>query len=726
MEFRVLAFALAGFIVFIGNLWLSVIIYAKKKAQVNRQFSLFYLAVSVWSFGFFLQAVARNPLSEMFAIKVLLFGTILIPVFTLTSIYSLINKPISRKARIAIILVAAVFEIINIFTDLFARNPIPKFGLRCVFQAGPLYPLLCVYFAAIYVCVFQLYQYFKKTAGIERNRLKYMLLSFLVGFPAGTFGFLIGYNIDIYPLNPFTTYVILLGNFFVAYSIIKYRLMDIQLATVRAGIFVVVYAFILGIPIFIGHSLLGSVQFWYIPFVLGVFFAFVGPFIYNALWSKAEDVLLADQRQYQKILIQAAQGISKQHDLEKLIKLIVYLVRKSVKISFASLFLYDEKSKSFNLRAFRDHGKINPDSVFKEGHPFVSFIRTRAEPFLTEEMPDEVKDSFGKEYFHGLVIPSVFDKKVMGFMFLGEKLNKSVFSEDDINVFKILAQQSTLAIQNCIFMDEFRRSQDRLFTAEKLASIGGMADGVAHQMRNRLNQFSVVAEDQEYEIKEFKKKYSALIRKNPGLRKSLDYLSEGSQSILRNVKKTATMIQGVLDFANVDDKSKLFSEVSVRDVVETSVEAIKIKHQLKEFPIEADYGGDDRVYGVEIQLRESFFNILDNSYEAISEKVSRLEETEKKKFKPVISLKVVQKPKESLIQITDNGIGIKEENKFKIFSPFFTTKPSVISGTGIGLYVVKRMIEENHNGKIRFASKYGEGTTIFIDLPKRDAVNLTT
>ena len=69
------------------------------------------------------------------------------------------------------------------------------------------------------------------------------------------------------------------------------------------------------------------------------------------------------------------------------------------------------------------------------------------------------------------------------------------------------------------------------------------------------------------------------------------------------------------------------------------------------------------------------------------------------------------------IIIKDNGIGIKPENKAKIFSAFFTTKPSSKSGSGIGSYVARRMIVEAHNGDISFESKYGEGTVFTITLP---------
>ena len=84
---------------------------------------------------------------------------------------------------------------------------------------------------------------------------------------------------------------------------------------------------------------------------------------------------------------------------------------------------------------------------------------------------------------------------------------------------------------------------------------------------------------------------------------------------------------------------------------------------------------------------------------------------------PKIEISLTKKEKTDVFKISDNGIGIKEENMAKIFIPFFTTKSSSKSGTGIGMYIVKRMVEENHNGKVWFESTYMHGTDIIIELP---------
>jgi len=85
----------------------------------------------------------------------------------------------------------------------------------------------------------------------------------------------------------------------------------------------------------------------------------------------------------------------------------------------------------------------------------------------------------------------------------------------------------------------------------------------------------------------------------------------------------------------------------------------------------------------------------------------------------LIKLKLEETSTKYRIEISDNGSGIKDEAKSKIFAPFFTTKSSYKSGTGIGMYVVRRIVEENHKGRIWFESAHMQGTKFIIELPKK-------
>ncbi|MCM8774499.1 MAG: ATP-binding protein, partial [Candidatus Omnitrophica bacterium] len=133
----------------------------------------------------------------------------------------------------------------------------------------------------------------------------------------------------------------------------------------------------------------------------------------------------------------------------------------------------------------------------------------------------------------------------------------------------------------------------------------------------------------------------------------------------------------------------------------------------------------DNLYGIKVQITEVLYNLLDNAYEAIEAKYEGLKEEEKANYKGKIKIIVNGQIRGVIIEIRDNGIGIKGEDKLKIFAPFFTTKSSykplskIKSGTGIGMYVAKRLIEESHKGRIWFESEYNKGTTFYIELPKK-------
>ncbi|MDD3295768.1 MAG: ATP-binding protein [Candidatus Omnitrophica bacterium] len=502
--------------------------------------------------------------------------------------------------------------------------------------------------------------------------------------------------------------------------------MDIRIFISRAAAFLISYPFFLGVPFIFAYRMepvlfpLLGMNWWLVPTSLIVFFATLAPLAYGQIRSKMENAFLAEQKRYQKLLLQAASGMATEHDLNRLAKLIVYIVKKAVRIDFAAIFLDDKSNEIYRLKAYRDRGsKISKDMVFLYEHPLVQYLKKQKEPVLYEELPPELRESLGEFSKTSLIVPSGIEDNLLGFVFFGEKLNRQPYTNDDIDVFKILSHQAALAIENCLFMEESRQAQEKIFAAEKLASIGGIADGVAHQIKNRLNQFSVASGELRYEIKDFAQKHSELILKNPDLKKTFDYLAEIATSFLNNVKRTDGIVKGILNFARVEEKETFFSKFSLKEVIDVSTELLQIKHEISQVPLKLNLGSSDIIYGVKAQMTEVVYNMLDNAYEAIQDKVMRLEPEEKLKFSPEIKLRLLHEQSIDVIEISDNGIGVSKENERKIFAPFFTTKSSYKSGTGIGMYVVKRMVEENHKGKVWFESTHMKGIKFFVELPRK-------
>ncbi|MCX5782720.1 MAG: ATP-binding protein [Elusimicrobia bacterium] len=706
-------FAIAGLSCGITSLILGLVAIIYGKIKLHRILAFFNIAVAFWGFGGYLVGIATTNEAAIFGWKFAHIGGMFVSIL----FFHLVSTLCKKKNTVLLVFgysQAVIFNILSWFTYSFINHTRLTYN---IYYNDTTFLFGLAVFSYVFLVAWSFIELLMayKTAGAqERTKILYVIFGFMFGFLGGTSTFLPEFRIDsFYPAGNFG---IVIYCVIVTYAILRYRLLDMRVAITRTGIFVILYAIVLGVPFYIGYI----THSWILSTSFAAILATIGPIAYRVLQSRAENIILAEQRRYQKILIQAAEGMAREHDLKRLLNLIVHVVTRIVRIRFAAVFLYDQENKKYTLRAVRDHMKICIDLEIDEKTPFSEYIKKHRDPFLIEELPNGVGEMLKEKCDANLVVPSFMNEQPLGFLLLGEKLNTKTYSQDDIGVFKLLSQQTSMAIANCIFMEESKRSQERIFAAEKLAAIGGMADGVAHQIRNRLNHFSVVAGDQQFEIEEFKAKYSNLLNQNEDLRKSLDYLLEGAKSITDNVKKSAIMIEGILNFAKVDEKAKLFSEFSLKKVVDTSIEVVKTKHQLADFPLISDYGKNDKIYGVEVQIRECIYNVLDNAYEAIREKIENYlkEEAAIKSFKPEISLKFFQKANSYVIEISDNGIGIKEENKHKIFSPFFTTKPSVKSGTGIGMYVVKRMIEENHHGRAHFESKYGIGTKIFIEVPK--------
>jgi signal transduction histidine kinase len=113
--------------------------------------------------------------------------------------------------------------------------------------------------------------------------------------------------------------------------------------------------------------------------------------------------------------------------------------------------------------------------------------------------------------------------------------------------------------------------------------------------------------------------------------------------------------------------------------------------------------------------KEVFFNLIDNAYDAIKEKSASVNDNA---YRGKIVINAV-KGEGSVLQIAfeDNGIGIKEDDQNKLFTPFFTTKASSKKGSGLGLYVIQRIITQIHDGKIGFDSAHMTGTRFLVELP---------
>jgi signal transduction histidine kinase len=190
-------------------------------------------------------------------------------------------------------------------------------------------------------------------------------------------------------------------------------------------------------------------------------------------------------------------------------------------------------------------------------------------------------------------------------------------------------------------------------------------------------------------------------------------INHALERIQVNVMQGGEVVRGILKYTRRGDAS--FEGLTLDQIIDGTLEMVQYKVKLSEIDIIRDYPKDTaKVKGNLTQLEEAFFNFIDNAYDAIVERRDLLKE---EGYRGRIT--VSARPYDTMLQITieDNGMGIKDADMKKVFTPFFTTKVSSRKGTGLGLYVIRRILTDNHKGKIMVESGYKVGTRFIVELP---------
>jgi signal transduction histidine kinase len=307
-----------------------------------------------------------------------------------------------------------------------------------------------------------------------------------------------------------------------------------------------------------------------------------------------------------------------------------------------------------------------------------------------------------------VVIPSFLEDKFMGFIVLGDKLSGQIYTADDISVFQVLASQAALAIENAQFYEEAKQMQEQIAQAEKMATVGTMADGLSHQINNRFYALSLIAGDTIDTIK-----LMDTSKCTPELKETIEQINYALGRIQANVMQGGEVVKGLLKYTRKGQDT--FEDITIDQIIDGTLEMVQYKVRLSEIDFIRDYPKDTpKIKANLVQLEEVFFNFIDNAYDATVERKTAFKE---EGYRGRITVSAKPKDRDLEIIIEDNGMGIKDDNLKKVFTPFFTTKISARKGTGLGLYVINKIITENHKGKISFESQYKVGTRFILHLP---------
>jgi ligand-binding sensor domain-containing protein/signal transduction histidine kinase len=278
---------------------------------------------------------------------------------------------------------------------------------------------------------------------------------------------------------------------------------------------------------------------------------------------------------------------------------------------------------------------------------------------------------------------------------------------------EVLMQKEELEVA----LENLKSTQNQLIESEKMASLGQLTAGVAHEINNPINFVSANIKPLKRDIEDIIKilfEYERIVKQKSleknfieinKLKESLDYvfLLEEIDNLLKGIGegavRTAEIVRGLRNFSRLDENELKLADIN--EGLESTLLILKNKFKNR-IQIRKTFSDIPQIYCYPGKLNQVFMNILNNAMQAIPET-------------GIIEIKTYSENGEVAVSIRDNGVGMPGEVKKRIFEPFYTTK-EVGRGTGLGLSISYGIIEKHH-GTISVHSKEGEGTEFIIRLP---------
>jgi two-component system NtrC family sensor kinase len=260
---------------------------------------------------------------------------------------------------------------------------------------------------------------------------------------------------------------------------------------------------------------------------------------------------------------------------------------------------------------------------------------------------------------------------------------------------------------------ELNATQAQLIQSEKMASLGELTAGIAHEIQNPLNFVNNFSEVNKEMIAELKNEIdSGNLNEAKTLANNID---QNEEKIILHGKRADAIVKNMLQHSRSSSGKKELIDINAMcgEYLRLAYHGFRAKDKTFNAKFETDF--DNHVGKINVvpqDIGRVLLNLINNAFYAVTERKQQQLEAS---YEPCVSVRTTQLPGKVEIAVKDNGNGIPEKLKEKIFQPFFTTKPTG-SGTGLGLSLAYDIVKA-HGGEIKVETKEGEGTEFVIQLP---------
>ena len=423
-------------------------------------------------------------------------------------------------------------------------------------------------------------------------------------------------------------------------------------------------------------------------------------------FSKIEEEMLTTIANQAAVCVENS-GLTETLDMDEILRLVLEGVTKNIGFDRARLYLVNEKMDRLECKMAVGIGEERIKGITLPLNPEDSIVARcvfEKQPFV---IPDAGQDSrvnpILKEKFnlHSLVvIPILIKEKALGAIAADYVEPNKRITKETLDSLMVLAQQTGLAIRNAFVYQELKtfsqqmeeriqtitadlkKTEAQLIRSEKLAALGQLAAGIAHEIRNPLTSINILIHSLA----------QSLPFENPQ--------KEDLKVIEEELRRINEIVDQFLRFAK--PAPPLFEKTNFVPIFEEALQLFRPQIEQQHIMVKKKFQRLPKILMDREQIKQAIFNLLLNAIQAMPEG-GRL----------VLRSGKSEEGRWAYVLIQDSGIGIPPEDMNKLFDPFFSTKES---GVGLGLSIAHRIIDQ-HRGKIEVESRPGKGTTFTILIP---------
>ena len=272
-------------------------------------------------------------------------------------------------------------------------------------------------------------------------------------------------------------------------------------------------------------------------------------------------------------------------------------------------------------------------------------------------------------------------------------------------------EESNEALQKSL--EELKATQQQLIQSEKMASLGELTAGIAHEIQNPLNFVNNFSEVSNELLDEMKNELAT--DNKPSAIDIANDVKQNLEKIIHHGRRADAIVKGMLQHSRTSTGQKEFTDINALcdEYLRLAYHGLRAKDKSFNAKFETDLDPTiDKINVIPQDIGRVLVNLINNAFYAVNEKRQRVDDYDG----PTVVVSTKNLGRKVEIRVKDDGSGIPQRILDKIFQPFFTTKPTG-QGTGLGLSLSYDIITKGHSGELKVETKEGEGSEFIIQIP---------